>query len=190
MDNQLFIYIASLCLGIGLSASCGFRVFVPMLVAALAAKFGGLPLAANMQWMASWTAIICLGTATIVEIGAYYIPWLDHLLDTITSPASLLAGTLLTASVLTGMDPAWQWGLGLIVGGGSAGMMQTGTVALRLGSAATTGGVGNPFVATLEHIAAFLGSLLALWIPILTALFFACLFVYLGYRVMRKKTIS
>lgn len=187
-SSSIFAYLMSISIGLGLSASCGFRVFVPMLVAAISAKLGIIPLAGNMEWMGSWTAIICLGTATIVEIIAYYFPWLDHLLDTITSPAAMIAGTLLTASVLTGMDPAWQWGLGLIVGGGSAGLVQTGSVAMRLASTATTGGVGNPVVATVEHVAAFVGSLLAIWLPIFAALFFIFLIGYLMYKWSNRKS--
>ena len=177
----------SLCLGLGLSASCGFRVFTPMLVAAIAAKSGVIPLAENMAWLGSWTAIVILGTATLAEIVAYYFPWFDHILDVIASPAALIAGTALTASVLTGIDPSWQWGLGLIVGGGSAGLTQAGTVSLRLGSTATTGGLANPLVATFEHIAAVVGSILSVWLTYLAVFLFGLLFIAVFYYTLRRK---
>ncbi|MBX7242351.1 MAG: DUF4126 domain-containing protein [Bacteroidia bacterium] len=177
----------SLCLGLGLSASSGFRIFVPMLVAAIAAKVGVIPLAENMAWMGSWTAIIILGTATLGEIVAYYFPWFDHILDVIASPSALIAGTVLTASVLTGMDPAWQWGLGLIVGGGSAGLTQASTVTLRAGSTATTGGIGNPLVATFEHFAAIIGSVLSVWLTYIAVFLFGIFFLVIVYFILRRK---
>lgn len=181
--------IVSLCIGLGLSASCGFRVFVPLLAANVAALSGVIPLAENMAWLGSWTAFACLATATVVEIIAYYIPWVDNALDTIAAPAAMIAGTMLTAAVLTNVEPAWQWGLGIIVGGGSAGATQLGTTTLRLGSSVTTAGVANPFLATLEHILAAIGSLLALWIPIIMATFvliFLCIFAWFARKKMTK----
>lgn len=177
----------SLCLGLGLSASCGFRVFVPMLVASIAAKTGVIPLADNMTWLGSWSAIVILGTATLGEIVAYYFPWFDHILDLVASPSALIAGTVLTASVLTGMDPAWQWGLGLIVGGGSAGLTQASTVTLRAGSTATTGGIGNPLVATFEHFAAIIGSVLSVWLTYVSVFLFGVFFLAILYFVLKRK---
>ena len=78
--------ITAVAIGIGLAASAGFRVFVPMLVAAIAAKTGILPLNESFMWLSSWPSIAILGTATIVEILAYYIPVVDNLLDTIATP--------------------------------------------------------------------------------------------------------
>jgi hypothetical protein len=190
MTASVIQIIISLCIGLGLSAACGFRVFVPLLVTSLAANSGYLPLAENMQWLGSWTAIICLGTATLLEVVAYYFPWFDHILDVVAAPAALIAGVILTASVLAGVDPAWQWGLGVIVGGGSAGITQTGTTTLRLGSSATTGGFGNPVIATFEHIAALVGSLFSIWLPVFAAIFTLGLFGVLFYLFTKKKKSS
>ncbi len=92
--------ITAVAIGIGLAASTGFRVFVPMLVAAVAAKAGFLPLNESFQWLSSWTSIAIFGTATVFEIIAYYIPVVDNLLDTVATPLAVVAGTLLLTSVL------------------------------------------------------------------------------------------
>src|SRR5512136_940935 len=97
MNKEVIIAIA---IGIGLSASCGFRIFVPMLIASIAAKLGIFGVQEGFQWLAGWPAIVCFGTATVVEILAYYIPFVDNLLDTITTPLAIGAGTLLVTSVL------------------------------------------------------------------------------------------
>ena len=71
--------ITALCLGICLSAACGLRVFLPFLVVSVAAKFGLLELRESWMWIGSWPAITAFSTATVLEIGAYYVPWLREL---------------------------------------------------------------------------------------------------------------
>ena len=162
--------ILSLVMGLGLSACCGFRVFVPLLAASIATKMGVLHLGGGFQWMSSTTAIVCFGAATIFEIAGYYIPFVDNILDTVTTPASVIAGTLLTASaIIPDLDPMLKWGLGIIVGGGSAGIIQAGTALTRATSTATTAGVANPVVATIEHILAIAGSIFSIVIPFIIA---------------------
>ncbi|MCB9074084.1 MAG: DUF4126 domain-containing protein [Chitinophagales bacterium] len=177
--------LLSLALGLGLSASSGFRVFVPLLVASIASKLGIIHLGESFQWMGSTTAIVAFATATVLEIGGYYIPFVDNILDTITTPTSVIAGTLLTASVLTPeLDPMLKWGLGIIVGGGSAGIVQAGTALTRATSSVATAGVGNPVVATTEHGLSFAGSILSIFMPfIIAAIICIVLFVFLFFLI-------
>jgi hypothetical protein len=163
-DPQLLFGIAS---GIGLSAACGFRVFVPLLVASIAHKMGWLPLAENLEWLSSWPALIAFATASVAEIAAYYIPYVDNLLDTIATPSAMIAGTLVSASTIVSIDPTWQWILALLVGGGSAGIIQAGTGLTRLSSLKFTGGLGNHVVATGENVASIGGSIMAIVTPLL-----------------------
>src|SRR5207237_3050664 len=102
MDSE---FILSLCIGVGLSAACGFRVFVPLLIMSIAAHAGHLTLAPAFQWIGSPAALLAFSAATILVIGAYYIPWLDHLLDVLATPAAVVAGSIITASIITGMSP-------------------------------------------------------------------------------------
>lgn len=187
MEKETIIAVA---VGIGLAASCGFRVFVPMLVAAVAAKTGLLPLNESFQWLGSWTAIAALGTATIVEIAAYYIPFVDNLLDTLTTPLAIGAGTLLLTSVLPVDNEMLRWITGLIVGGGTAATVQGGTVLTRLASSKFTAGVGNPVVATGEHAAAFGSSILSLFIPMVIAAIVILAMVYLLTKFGKRLFVS
>ena len=155
-------------IGVALSATCGFRVFVPLLavnIGTRALDADGQPrieLAGGFDWLSSDIALMVFLVATLFEIGGYYIPWIDNLLDTIASPASVVAGTVITASFVTGMDPWLQWLLGVIAGGGAAGAVQATTVVTRAASTVTTGGLGNPIVASVETSGAFLGSALSI----------------------------
>src|SRR5580765_3733740 len=157
--------LTSIFLGIGLSAACGFRVFVPLLVMSVASISGHLTLAPGFQWIGTYPALICFSVATAVEIAGYYIPWVDHLLDTISTPAAIIAGTIITASLVTGMSPFMKWTLAIIAGGGAAGLVQGTTVVARGLSTASTGGLGNPFFATIELGGSLITSIVSVLIP-------------------------
>jgi hypothetical protein len=191
MNKEIIVAIA---IGIGLAASCGFRVFVPMFVAAIAAKAGLFPLTEGFQWLGSWAAILCFGTATVVEIIAYYIPFVDNLLDTVTTPLAIGAGTLLLTSVLPIDSYLLKWTTGLIAGGGAAATIQGGTVLTRLASTKLTAGTGNSVVATGEHAVAFGSSILSLFIPLIIAVIviLAITFIILkfGKKLFRRKEES
>jgi hypothetical protein len=187
MDKEV---ITAVALGVGLAASCGFRVFVPMLVASIAAHLGILPVQEGFQWLASWPAMICLGTATVFEIVAYYIPFVDNLLDGITTPLAVGAGTLLLTSVLPIDNDMLKWVTGFIVGGGIAATVQSGTVLARLASTSLTAGIGNPIVATGEHAASFATSLLSLIIPfvVVTVLLVSLIVILVFFRKRLRRT--
>jgi hypothetical protein len=158
--------VAGLVLGLGLSAACGFRVFVPLLAVSAAGLAGWLPLAEGFRWVATWPALTALAVATVVETVAYHVPWLDHALDTLAAPAAVLAGTLLTASQLGELEPLAKWTLALIAGGGAAGMVQGTTTALRAVSTITTGGLANPIFASLESFGAVVTAVGSLLLPV------------------------
>src|SRR6516162_8707378 len=148
--------VLSICVGIGLSAACGFRVFIPLLIMSIASLSGHLSLAHGFEWIGTYPALISFAVATSLEIAGYYIPWLDHLLDTIATPAAIVAGIIVTASAVSDMSPFLKWSLAVIAGGGAAGLVQSATVITRGASTVTTGGLANPLVSTLELVGAVL----------------------------------
>lgn len=162
MENLL-----GLCVGIGLSAACGFRIFVPLLAMSIASYSGHLELSQGFSWIGSEAALIAFGVATVLEVTAYYVPWLDNALDTITTPAAVVAGTIVTASMVSDMSPFLKWTLAVIAGGGAAGLVQGATVVTRAISTGGTGGLANPIFATAELGGAVVGSSLAIVAPIL-----------------------
>ena len=182
--------ILGLCIGIGLSAACGFRVFVPLLVMSVASLMGWFEPMQGFEWLAMPSVCIALGFATLCEIGAYYVPWVDNLLDTVATPAAMLAGTLTTMAVSSGeMSQFATWAAAIIVGGGTAGVVQMGTVAARGVSTATTGGFGNPVIATGEWIGAIVLSVLAMIMPVFIAVAVLVLIV-IGVRWIRAKKLE
>jgi hypothetical protein len=183
-----YSFIPAIAMGIALSATAGFRVFVPMLAGALAAKFGIINTPADMEWLGSWTAIIVFATAAIAEIGAYYIPFIDNVLDTIAAPLSVAAGTVLASSILPmGEQEPWiRWGVALLAGGSVAGTIQMGTGLLRLFSSKATVGTGNAVVSTGENAAAVGASILSFLIPVVMAVLLVGLVVWIIAKVVGR----
>ncbi|MFN8007671.1 MAG: DUF4126 domain-containing protein [Terriglobia bacterium] len=174
--------LLSVAIGLGLSAACGFRVFVPLLMTGVTSATGHLRLAQDFQWMASTPALVTFSTATAAEILAYYIPWLDHFLDLLATPTAILAGVIASASVITELPPLVKWSVALIAGGSIAGIVQGTTVLTRVKSSALTGGLGNFLVSTLELAGSIVTAFLAIFVPL------ACLAILAAtlWYVLRK----
>lgn len=166
MDGTVASLI-SVALGIGLAAATGFRVFLPLLVAGIAAHTGYLPLNDSFAWLASTPALITLGTAAVVETLAYYVPGVDHVLDVVASPATVAAGAIASAAVMTNVPPAIMWPVAIIAGGGIAGLTKGSTALLRAKSGLMTGGLANPVVSTAETVGATGLAILAIVVPLL-----------------------
>jgi Domain of unknown function (DUF4126) len=179
-----FDIAVSIALGIGLASAAGFRVFLPLLVTSVAAYTGHLQLSDHFAWLGSLPAVTMLAVAAIAEVLAYYIPAVDNLLDTITTPAAIIAGALVAAATMTDLPPFIKWATAIIAGGGAAGLTQGVTALLRAKSTVMTAGLGNPVLATFELAGALLVSLLALIAPFV-ALGLVVVFCGLAVRMVR-----
>ena len=181
--------IAGVCLGVGLAAAVGFRVFLPLLFLSFAGFNDIIPLNESWEWVGSLTAVIVLGIATVIEIAGYYIPWVDNALDTIAVPLATAAGMLVVAATVSDLDPVITWALTIIAGGGTAAAISGTSSAVRLTATATTGGFANPIVSTAETATATVFSVLAIFIPIAAGILVLLLFYFVirFYKKRRRK---
>lgn len=166
--------------GLALSAAVGFRVFVPLLIAGAAARLGYLGLTTDMAWLGSDAALVALATATVLEVSAYYVPWLDNLLDAIATPTAIVAGAVAWAAVTPELSPFLRWALAVVAGGGVAGVIQAGTGLLRLQSSGVTAGLANPVLATAELLGALALSVMGVLVPVLAAALVGLVLLALG----------
>lgn len=178
--------VFNVCIGVGLSAACGFRVFVPLLVLSIASKMGYLTLVPGFQWLSSYHAIIILSAATVVEIVGFLIPYVDHVLDVIAAPLAILAGTVITASMTADMEPVFRWALAIIAGGGVAAVGHAVTGTIRAGSTATTGGLANPVFAAFESVMAVFASIAAIFIPVIVVIVFFLSLLFFGKKIYKR----
>ena len=183
--------IMATLMGISLAAASGFRVFLPPFLLSVAARldivwFLELDLVGTQfEFFTSTLAIIVLGIATGAEFAGFYAPWIDNVLDTIATPASIIAGVAMTAIVLEGSEPIFQWAVAIVAGGGVAATIQSATVTTRSLSSTFTFGLGNPAVATGENVASVALTLIAILIPFISA-FVVILVVALLVRMKRR----
>ena len=183
-----FEILLTILMGIGLSAASGFRIFIPFLVISIASLTGNLNLADSFSWIGTYPALITFGVATVLEIASYYIPWVDNILDTITSPMAVIAGAILMASVVTDISPLFKWTLAIIAGGGIAGTIQALTGVTRVASSVTTGGLGNPAVSTVESGSSLTLSAFAIFIPVIAAIVVIVLLVWATKTLINRFT--
>ncbi|MEA1784913.1 DUF4126 domain-containing protein [Arenibacter sp. GZD96] len=182
--------LLSIFLGIGLAASVGFRVFLPLFALSLAAYAGLWPLNAQWQWLGSLPAVMALGVAMLAEIGAYFVPWVDHILDTIALPLAALAGTAIMVATATNMDPLVTWSLAIIAGGGTATAIKSASATGRLAATGVTGGMANPIISGVETGTALVVSTASIFAPVLAAILVLFIFFALAwiYKKVQKKT--
>jgi len=184
--------LGSVGLGLGLAAACGLRVFVPLLVMSLATRLGVVTPGESFAWLGSWPALVALSTACAMELAGYYLPWVDHMLDTVATPMATIAGATVAGAALVGaggaegLPPILQWAAPLLAGGGVATTVQLGSVALRGVSTVTTGGIGNPVVATAENAMSVVLSIVAVVVPILAAVIVLTLAIVVTRSAVRR----
>ena len=176
----------SLLIGIGLSATSGFRLFLPFLVISVAALTGHLELSPTFAWLGSYPALTVFAVATLLEILSYLFPFVDNLLSTISIPFALVAGTIITASVLVELSPLLTWSLAIIAGGGASLTTKTTSTLLHTGSTAVSGGTANPAVSLAETVYSVIMAVVSIVAPVLIILFFGVI-LWVGFRILRRR---
>ncbi len=183
--------VSAVLAGISLSAASGLRVFIPILALGLAGRYELLPVSEQFMWMTSDLVLLIVGIAALLEVGSYYVPLVDNLLDLVATPAAMAGGTVILASLLPEMNAATQWLTAAVLGGGTAGVVQGSTVLARGLSTASTGGIGNPIISTGETGGSLLAVLLAVFVPIVFGLIVIAavlaLLIWLVRRVRNRK---
>ncbi|QWX84721.1 DUF4126 domain-containing protein [Cellulophaga sp. HaHaR_3_176] len=181
--------ILSIFLGIGLSASVGFRVFLPLFALSLASYFNLWELNGSWQWIGSLAAVVALGVATLVEIFAYFIPWVDNVLDSFAVPLAAIAGTAVMVSTVANLDPVVTWSLAIIAGGGTATAIKGASATSRLASTATTGGLANPIVSTVETGTAIVVTTASIFAPMIAIVLVIIILsiIFWIYRKLRPR---
>ena len=184
--------LLSLSLGLGLAAACGFRVFIPPLMMGVGSRLDLYKLEGSFVWVDDTWAIAIFAVASLLEIGGYFIPWIDNLLDAVATPAAIIGGIFVTSASLEGeLDPSAQWTLSVIAGGSVSGVIQLGTVATRAISTGTTGGLANPIISLLEAVASILCILISLFlVAIIPIVIIFLIWKSIGYIQITKKEVA
>ncbi len=163
MIGQAFLSLAT---AFGLSTAAGLNAYIPLLVVALLARLTSL-IDLNEPWdaLSSWWVIGTLAVLLVVEILVDKVPVVDTANDVIQTFIRPTAGAILFAATTNtvGVHPVLAAICGVILAGGVHAVKAGGRPVV----AATTAGVGNPIVSTVEDIISFVTSVLAIVAPYL-----------------------
>lgn len=163
--------------GVALAASAGFRVFLPLLAAGAAGRWGGFPVAPSLAWITSDAALVGFSVAALVEIVADKVPVIDHALDLLQTVLSPVAGVLVLLGPATALAPSLGLALAIAAGAPLAGAVHLLGASARVKSSLGTGGAANPLLSFLEDLSAIAVIVLGLLIPMLALALIAWLVV-------------
>ena len=170
----------------GLSASAGLNAYIPLLIVALAARFDVIQLDGPYAHVESWWAIGVLAFLLLVEMLADKVPVADHVNDLISTFIRPAAGALLFAAntgTVSQMHPV----LALVLGLFTAGAVHGAKASARPMITASTGGIGNPIVSTLEDVVAVITSIVAILAPLLLFITFVAFALMMAWWMMRRR---
>jgi hypothetical protein len=176
--------LSSLLMSIALSACCGFRIFIPLLITSVAIYFNFIIVPSGFAFLGTMPAIILFASASVIEIFAYYFAFIDNALDTIAGPLAIAAGMVLTSGIIKIDNDILRFAIGIVAGGATAGIVQAATTTTRLASSKFTAGFGNGFIATIENITAFALGILSLFLPVLTGIV-VCVLLFWAIKKMK-----
>ena len=185
--GPLQTWVLPALLGLGLASATGLRTFLPLLMLAVAAKFElfGVRLIDQMDWLGSWPAIAALGVAAVAEFAGDKVPAIDHGLNLVGYVSRPVAGAIAAGSVFWNVDPVLAATAGIIVGAPAALAFNAAQTGVRVGSTATTGGLGNPVVSFIEDVLSFVTVLIAFVLPVLIPVLLI-VFAVVVFRLARR----
>ncbi|TDX46615.1 DUF4126 domain-containing protein [Orenia marismortui] len=182
--------ILSMLIGVGLSAACGFRVFIPLLVMSISALTGNLELASDFQWIGSDSALYVFTIATILEMIAYYIPQVESFLSSISTTVTAIAGTIVMSSFVVDVSPLLQWSLAIIAGGGTSTVVQASRNKIKNVIGLRDVASNNFSLLSLEILTAVLLSSLLIISPVLTLFLIAIIILILFKKFIFNVSIK
>ncbi|MDH3626102.1 MAG: DUF4126 domain-containing protein [Acidobacteriota bacterium] len=165
--SEILPIIWQLSMGVSLAACAGLRAFLPLFVTGLAARLDWIPLLDRFEWLGSDATLVVFGVAVLLEVVGDKFPVIDNFLDSVALFVKPIAGTILAVAVVTELDPLLSVVLGIVLGGGVAGVVHVGKSKARLASTVFTAGLGNPVLSVAEDGVALAGVSVALWFPVL-----------------------
>jgi len=173
-------------IGLGLSAASGFRLFVPFAILSIFSISGIYNTTSTPYIFSSDLFLVIFIILSVSEVVLFYNPWIDNMLDLISTPASIFSGIILTYFVLYDTEIYLRLLISVILGGLVSLNVQLLTVKARSSTSIFSKGNGNQIVSTIENISSIFISILVLKFP-LAGIFVSAIIIYLIYTFIIKK---
>lgn len=172
----------------GLSTSAGLNAYIPLLTVAVLGRFTNL-IGLEEPWNAltNWWIIGLLAVLLVVEIVADKVPAVDTVNDVIQTVVRPTAGAIMFAATTQStihVHPILAMACGVLL----AGSVHAVKAGARPVLTATTAGVANPIVSTVEDVLAAITSFIAIIFPYLI-LVWVLLLALLVYLILRRRRL-
>jgi hypothetical protein len=171
LDPASLSAITVLLAALGLSSTAGLRAYLPLLAVGIAGDNNLLPLNPNFQALGSPPIIALLGILAIGEFIVDKIPIVDHLSDAVHTIIRPVAGAIIMAGTQNSLSDVNVW---LAAGAGAllAFIFHGVKATTRPAVTATTAGIGNPLLSTLEDVFVAAAALVLALLPVVGFLLF------------------
>lgn len=168
----------------GLSTSAGLNAYIPLLCTGIMARMGWFKLDAPYDILQNPWVIGGISVLLVIELVVDKIPGADHVNDmiqTLIRPVAAAIAFAAAAGVITDVNPYLAMGIGLFLGGG----VHATKAAVRPVVNLASFGTGAPVVSSIEDGVALMASVLAILVPVLSAIF-VVLMIVIAVWMIRK----
>ncbi len=180
-------WFSTLSLALGSAWTSGINLYATVTVLGLLQKFAFTKLPGGLDVLDNWWIIGIAGGLYLIEFFADKIPYLDSIWDVIHTFIRVPAGAAMAYAATNDMDTSVST-IATLLGGGFALSSHGTKTALRAGANLSPEPVSNWVLSIVEDIIAFVGSLLAVFAPVIIAIVlvvFSIFFIWFAPKVFR-----
>jgi hypothetical protein len=181
-------WFSTISLALGSAWTSGINLYATVTVLGLLQKFGWAKLPGGLDVLDNWWIIGVAGFLYLVEFFADKIPYVDSIWDVVHTFIRVPAGVIVAYAATYQLDPGIYIPAALL-GGGLAFSSHGTKAAVRIGANVSPEPVSNWILSTVEDIIAFVGTLLAVFAPVIIAVVlvvFVIFFLWFFPKVIRR----
>jgi len=180
-------WLPTLSLALGSAWTSGINLYATVSVLGLLQKFGATKLPGGLDVLDNWWIIGVASVLYLIEFFADKIPYVDSVWDVVHTFIRVPAGAIVAYAATNQMDESVGV-IATLLGGGLAFSSHGTKAALRAGANLSPEPVSNWVLSIVEDVIAFVGALLSVFAPVLTAIVlivFLIFFVWFFPKVVR-----
>lgn len=162
-------WFSTLSLALGSAWTSGINLYATVTVLGLIQKFGFAKLPGGLDVLDNWAIIGVAGFLYLVEFFADKIPYIDSVWDVVHTFIRVPAGVIVAYAATEQLDPSIYIPAALLGGGLAFGSHGT-KAAVRVGANLSPEPVSNWVLSIVEDVIAFVGTILAVFAPLLIAI--------------------
>ncbi len=170
-------WFSTLSLALGSAWTSGINLYATVTVLGLLQKFALTKLPGGLEILDNWWIIGVAGFLYLVEFFADKIPYVDSIWDVVHTFIRVPAGAIMAYAATNQMD-AGVYTIAALLGGGFAFSSHGTKAALRVGANLSPEPVSNWVLSIVEDIVALVGTILAVFAPVLIAIVLLVFFVF------------